>query len=113
MPYKSDKIKIEGTKHDRRVKLLPEDKIEIKRLYDTGCYSQQAIADMYGVSRKLIYLICVVGEEENKKRQKIQNDKRKKKPTKTERNDTQREYRRYKNKLYKDGEIGNMENITK
>ena len=104
MPYKSDNIKIEGTKHDRRVKLLPEDKIEIKQLYDTGCYSQQAIADMYGVSRKLIYLICVVWEEETKRRCKIQNDKRKK-PTKKERNETMKEHRNYKHKLYKDGEI--------
>lgn len=51
-----DKIKLDE-KYDRRVKLLQEDKKEIKRLYETGNFSLNDLAKKYNVSKKTIHLI--------------------------------------------------------
>ena len=42
---------------DKRVKLLPEDKVKIVELYATGDYSQRLLAERFGVSRRLIGFI--------------------------------------------------------
>ena len=55
MSYKSEKIKIAGTKHDRRVKLTPEQRQEI--YLNVSNHSQRALAKMYGVSRRTIQFI--------------------------------------------------------
>lgn len=54
MPYKSDRIKIQGTKYDRRIKLTEQDREYIKHL--TGM-SIRGIARMYGVDKRLIQFI--------------------------------------------------------
>jgi len=54
MPYKSEKIKIAGTKYDRRIKLTEQDREDIKNL--TGM-SIRGIARMYGVDKRLIQFI--------------------------------------------------------
>ena len=51
-----DAIKIVGTKLDRRVKLSQNERDEIKKLRDAG-YTQQKLADMFGVSRRTIGFI--------------------------------------------------------
>ena len=47
MPYKSEKIQIEGTKLDRRIKLTPEQKDKIASL--KGTISVRECARMYEV----------------------------------------------------------------
>ena len=57
MPYKSEKIKIQGTMFDRRRKLTEEQKEEIRKKYSTGLVGQRPLAKEYGVSRGLIQVI--------------------------------------------------------
>jgi transposase-like protein len=54
MPSKIDKIKINNPELDRRVKLTPEDKLEIQSLYKSGGYSQRDLARLFNVSRRSI-----------------------------------------------------------
>lgn len=55
MPYKSEKIKISGTKFDRRIKLTEEQKNEIIAL--RGIISQRKCALMFNVSRRTIVFL--------------------------------------------------------
>ena len=57
MPFKSEKIKIAGTKFDRRIKLNKDQQEEIRNLYKTSVPSQRKLAIMYHVSKSLISLI--------------------------------------------------------
>ena len=67
MPYKSEKIKIEGTKHDKRIKLTKEQKKAIHA--NKLGLSQRKLAEMYKVSRRTIQFILDPEKlEENKKR---------------------------------------------
>lgn len=57
MPYKSEKAKVEGTVHDRRVKLTEQDREAIREEYATGMTSQRKLAAKYKVSRRLITFV--------------------------------------------------------
>ena len=46
MPYKSGKIKL-SREQDRRIKLSPTQREEIREKYATGLYSQRALAREY------------------------------------------------------------------
>lgn len=48
-----DKIKL-GTRFDRRIKLTPDDKAEIRKQYLEGNVSQRELARIWGVDRRLI-----------------------------------------------------------
>lgn len=50
MPYKSEKIKIAGTKYDKRRKLSPDQVKAIKLLKEQG-YSYRQLAAMFGCSK--------------------------------------------------------------
>ena len=83
MPYLSEKIKIEGTKFDRRRKLTEEDKKKIRELSSAGL-SQRRLASIYKVDRRLIsFILNPSALEENLKRReerggsKIYYDKKK------------------------------------
>ena len=105
MPYLSSKIIIAGTKHDRRIKLTPEDKVEIKELYKLPKWSQRGLAKKYGVSRRLIqFVLNPQMLEENKKRRAERGGSKQyyKKDTWKK---VMREHRNYKQKLYIKGEI--------
>ena len=52
MPYKSEKIKIAGTKYDRRIKLTKDQKEYIRWLREEEKLSQMKLAKMFGVSKK-------------------------------------------------------------
>ena len=68
MPYKSEKIKIEGTEFDRRTKLTDEQRQEIRELYSAGL-PQRELARRYRVDRRLIsFIVNPAGYEENLKR---------------------------------------------
>lgn len=53
MPYKSEKIRIQGTNLDRRVKLTENDKQDIRDAFAKG-ESIRSITRRYKVSRRLI-----------------------------------------------------------
>lgn len=106
MPYKSEKAKLEGTKYDRRVKLTPEQKAEIKRRYETENIGMRPLAKEYGVSRRLIsYIVYPEKLEKNRERQKVKRQQGLYKPSKEQWAATIREHRRYKQKLFKKGKI--------
>ena len=105
MPYKAEKIKL-PKEYDRRRKLTDEQKEEIKHKYETGLYSQRALAAEYGVSRRLITFVL----DENKAQRAAEQLKERKKDgrysyTKEERNAIAREHRAYKHTLYVQGKI--------
>lgn len=69
MPHKSEKIKIEGTEHDRRRKLTDDQKEEIRK--NEQELSVSKLAEMYEVSRRTIQFILNPEKlVENKKRRK-------------------------------------------
>lgn len=105
MPNKSDKIKIQGTTFDRRIKLNDAQRGEIKELRKLGL-SYRVIAERYEVSKSLIILVCNPDIAERKRLAFIERSREGRyKPTKEERATIQREHRAYKAKLHKEGKI--------
>ena len=105
MPNKSEKIKL-SKEQDRRIKLTDEQRDEIRHKYSTGLYSQCGLAAEYKVSRRLITFILDPNKYEHSR--ELFKERRKDgryKPTKEERNEIQREHRRYKQELYLKGEL--------
>lgn len=105
MPNKSDKIKIQGTTFDRRIKLNDAQRGEIKELRKLGL-SYRVIAERYEVSKSLIILVCNPDIAERKRLAFIERSREGRyKPDKEERAATMREHRQYKEKLHKEGKI--------
>lgn len=104
MPFKSEKIKLPETL-DRRRKLTDKQKEIIKQKYETGLYSLNDLATLYGVSKKTI-LIIVNPESKKKNDDRIKKHWRDYSPEKEERNSIMREHRRYKQDLFESGKIG-------
>lgn len=103
MPYKSEKIKLEGLQ-DRRKRLTDEQRKEIKELYGLGCYSLNDLAKKYNVSKKTILLI--VNKDSAEKAQQYRKEHwREWQRTGKERNEAVRKYRKYKQELYKEGKL--------
>ena len=106
MPYKSEKIKIEGTKLDRRRKLTESQKDDVRRLREEEGLSQRQLAAMFGVSRRLItYILDPEKEKRSKAIQKQHRQEGRYKYTKEEWAEVMKEHRHYKEKLHKDGII--------
>ena len=106
MPYKSEKIKIEGTKLDRRRKLTEDQKEYIRWLREEEGLSQRKLAAMFGVSRRLItFILDPEKEKKNKERIKRLKQEGRYKYSKEQWAEVMREHRRYKEKLHKDGLI--------
>lgn len=103
MPYKSEKIKLTGLQ-DRRKRLTDEQREEIKKLYGTGFHSLNGLAKMFNVSKKTILLIVNEDSAERAKQYRKEHWKDWKR-TGEERNKAVRDYRNYKQKLYKDGKL--------
>lgn len=103
MPYKSEKIKIAGTKHDRRVKLTPEQKDVIHQ--NISRLSQRELAKKYGVSRRTIQFILNPEKlrENLKRREERGGTMQYYRPS--ERSETMKEHRRYKQDLMLKGDI--------
>lgn len=55
MPYKSERIKIEKTEYDARIKISTPMKVAIKA--EQGILSQRATARKYNVSRRMVQFI--------------------------------------------------------
>ena len=103
MPYKSEKIKLQGLQ-DRRRKLEDWQREEIKHKYATGLFSLNQLASEYHVSKKLILLI-VNPESKRKSDERIKEHWKDYQKTGEEHNEVVREHRRYKQKLYKEGKL--------
>lgn len=103
MPYKSAKIPL--GKYDRRVKISPAQREEVKELRKLGL-SYRVIAERYNVSKKLIIMIC---NPDIAERNRLAFIARKREgrytPSKEEWAATIREHRAYKQRLYKEGKI--------
>jgi hypothetical protein len=105
MPYKSDALKIDNYKLDRRIKLSPEQKQEIISLYKTGEYTIRGLTRIYKVSRRLIQF--TIFPERLKKNVDNYHDRGGWEAyyNKDKHAEYMRTHRRYKNKLYKEGKI--------
>lgn len=103
MPYPSEKIKL-NEKQDRRVKLLSEDKEEIRRLYATGEYSLSKLAKKYNVCKKTISL-TVNPEAKKKNDEYIKENWKRFRPSSEKRTECRRNTARYKYELYKTGQL--------
>lgn len=111
MPYKSEKIRISGTSYDRRQKLTPEQKEEVRRLYYTTDTSQRKLAKQFGVSRRLITFV-LEPERYERSRERLKEKKAKGlyKENKEQRAIIMRNYRYHKQQLFLQGEIVLNEN---
>ena len=103
MPYKSEKIKLKGLQ-DRRKRLTDEQRKEIKGLYGTGCYSLNDLAKRFNVSKKSILLIVNSDSAERAKQYRKEHWKEWQRKGE-EHNKAIMNTRRYKNELYKNGEL--------
>lgn len=102
MPFKSEKIKL-SYYQDRRIKLSEEDKNEIKEHY--GIFSQRQLASLYGVSRRTIQFIGDPQKQiENLKRREERGGS-KQYYDKNKNTNCVRNWRRYKQNLYLNGEL--------
>lgn len=104
MPYKSEKIKIEGTMLDRRRKLSEEQKEEIRRIYATGICGTRPLARQFGVSRSVIQVTVNPQIAERRKQYTKENWRKYQKFGEEHAKDI-RETRKYKQKLYLEGKI--------
>ena len=103
MPFKSEKIKLQGLQ-DRRKRLTDEQRKEIKELYGTGCYSLNDLAKKFNVSKKSILLI-VNKESAEKAKQYRKEHWKEYQGTKEEHREAIKKTRHYKHQLYKDGKL--------
>lgn len=102
MPYKIDKMKL-GKKYDRRRKLTPSDYQDIKSLYKLGTLSQYEIARKFNISRSMVQVIV---NPERKKQIKQRNKEHWRDYYNTRNhNKTVANYRKYKDKLFKENKL--------
>lgn len=103
MPYKSEKIKLQGLQ-DRRKRLTDEQRAEIRKLYETGLYSLNDLAKKFGCSKKTVLLI--VNKESAAKAKQYRKEHWKEWQRKgQEHNEAIKKTRHYKHKLYIDGKL--------
>ena len=103
MPYKSEKIRLQGLQ-DRRKRLTDEQRKAIKELYETGSYSLNDLAKKFNVSKKSILLI-VNSDSAEKARQYRKEHWKEWQRKGEEHNKAIMNTRRYKNELYKEGKL--------
>ena len=100
MPYKSEKIKIEGTEYDRRRKLTEEQKNEIIAL--RGEISQRKCAERFGVSKRTIVFLWYPEKQQANKQRRLERGGWRQYYRKEEHRETMKNTRRYKHGLYKE-----------
>ena len=105
MPYKSEKIIIDHTENDKRIKLTEEQRENIKKEYSTGLISQRSLAEKYNVDRKTIYNILHPDKYQETLERYKEEKHSKKYYVKEKQRDYIKKYRRRKQKLYKEGII--------
>lgn len=105
MPYKSEKIKIEFTEKDKRIKLTDEQREKIKTEYSTGIPSQRDLAKKYNVSRKTIYNILHPDKYKEQLEEYKINEHSKQYYQKEKQREYIKKYRRKKQEMFLKGEI--------
>lgn len=108
MPFKSEKIKLTEL-NDRRRKLTDDQIAEIKRIRETTGAGWRTIAKQFGVSKQTVRFHCDDAfkskrHEYNARMWKTHNY------GKEYRARTMREHRRYKQKLFVEGKLGELNN---
>lgn len=111
MPYKSEKLKIAGTKYDRRVKLTPEQKEEIRK--NAQGLSQRKLAIMYEVSRRTIQFILDPEKQKENLKRKAERGGYSQYYDKDKNAEYMREHRRYKQSLFINKELKLNDNEVK
>ena len=107
MPYKSEQIKIEFSQFDKRIKLTDEQKEKIREEYATGLISQRNLAKKYKVSKKAIFNIIHPEKYQAQLEKYKLNQHSKQYYQKDKHKEYIKKHRRYKQKLYINGEITN------
>ena len=105
MPYLSEKIKIEKTEFDRRIKLTDDDKELIKWLREEEQISYQKLADRFKVSKRTIIFIIKPETLDACKKKRAERGGSKIYYNKDEHRETQKEHRQYKQKLFVEQKI--------
>ena len=116
MPYLSEGKKVVGTTHDRRVKLTPEQKEEIRQLFADAserakqgilqeAISQRKVAKMYGVSRRTIVWVLYPERLEKNKKDRQERGGWKQYYKKEEHREAMKKTRRHKQELHLRGAI--------
>lgn len=105
MPYLSEKIKIEKTSFDRRIKLTDDDKKLIIWLREEEQISYQKLADQFKVSKRTIIFICKPETLEACKLARAKRGGSKIYYNKEANTLTQKEHRQYKQKLFVEQKI--------
>jgi hypothetical protein len=104
MPYLSEKIKIEGTSKDRRIKLTSSQKKFVKLSYEIGIPIRQ-IARIYGVDKRLIQFILFPERQERNIKLREERGGSKQYYTKEKNTEAVKGTRNYKQKLFLNKQI--------
>ena len=104
MPYKSEKIHIAGSEHDRRCKLT--DGIKDKIIALRGLISAHKCALEFNVSRRTVQFLWYPERLETNKQRRQERGGSKQYYDRVKNTEYQRNHRRYKQELYIKGEIG-------
>lgn len=103
MPYKSEKIKIEHTKNDKRIKLTDEQKDKIISL--RGVISSHKCAELFNVSRRTIQFLWYPERLERNIQLRNERGGSKQYYDKNKWKEYMKTHRRYKQGLFLKGEI--------
>lgn len=103
MPYKSEKIIIAGSEHDKRRKLTQAQKDQIIEL--RGVISQRECAEQFGVSRRTVQFLWFPEKLEANKQSRQARGGWKQYYDKKKHAEYMREHRQYKQELYVCGTI--------
>ena len=106
MPYKSEKIKIAGTKYDRRRKLTDEQKDQIIAL--RGTISQRKCAEMFNVSKGTIVFLWYPEKQQANKQRRLERGGWQQYYNKEKNRENIKNTRRYKQKLYKEKRLADI-----
>ena len=106
MPYKSEKMKIAGTKYDRRRKLTEEQKNEIIAL--RGTISQRKCAEMFKVSKSTIVFLWYPEKQQANKQRRLERGGWQQYYNKEKNRENIKNTRRHKQKLYKEKRLADI-----
>ena len=104
MPYKHTNYKI-PPELDKRVKLTPEDKEEIRSLYALGNISKRQLAKQFNVSRRLIQFVLDPKKHEANLLRRAERGGSKQYYDREKNTKAAREHRKRKQELYLKGEL--------
>ena len=105
MPSKTDSVAIDNPSLDRRVKLTPEDKLEIKKEYEQGLISINGLARKWNVSKRSIQFILFPERAEHAKKLYSERRKDKRYYDKDKHRESIKKHRNYKKELWENGKL--------